>query len=225
MPRIFRILPENGFLHILTRGNNRQIVFHDNNDYESYINLIKNYKHENKVKICHYCLMPNHIHLIVEISTESNLPRFMKQLNLAYLHYYKKKYKYDGHLWQGRYKSLIISKDEYLIACAKYIELNPLKAKIVNNPKEYKYSSYSAYAYGKEDEIVEYDPIYLDWGKTDKERQLYYRKYLNEKMKTISLNLNARFIGADDFIKQMENDFKVVNLNGKRGRPRTTKNK
>lgn len=219
MPRIFRILPEEGVLHILTRGNNRQAVFHDDKDYNTYLNFIPRYKAENKIKVYHYCIMPNHIHLIIEITPKSNLSKFMKQLNLSYLYHYKKRYKYDGHLWQGRYKSLIISKDEYLIVCARYIELNPVKAKIVKNPKDYQYSSYNAYAYGKKSDIIESDPIYLEWGKTDKQRQQNYRRDITEELERLSLNLNARFLGSQDFITRMEDKFQVSNLKAERGRP------
>lgn len=220
MPRIFRLLPEEGCLHILTRGNNRQAIFHDDKDYDAHLNFIKRYKQESKIKVYHYCIMPNHAHLIVEINPRSTLSKFIKQLNLAYLYYYKKRYKYDGHLWQGRYKSLIISKDEYLIACARYIELNPVKAKIVKDPKEYPYSSYNTYAYGKKDDVVEYDPVYLELGKQDKQRQQNYRKdIITEETERLSFNLNARFLGPRDFISHMESKFQVSNLKAERGRP------
>lgn len=217
MPRIFRILPEEGALHLLTRGNNRQRIFEDESDYNNYLGFVKLYKKENKISVYHYCLMPNHVHLIVEITPESNLAKFMKQLNLAYLYYYKKKYSYDGHLWQGRYKSILISKDEYLIACGRYIESNPVKAKLAKNISNYPWSSYNVYAYGKKDEIVDYDPIYLESGRTKKERQRYYIEDTNGYISEI--DLNARFLGSADYIGKMESQFKVANVRGKRGRP------
>lgn len=222
MPRIFRILPEEGCLHILTRGNNRQTVFHDDEDYNAYLGFLRRYKQENKIKVYHYCLMPNHTHMILEVFLNSSLSKFMKQLNLAYLYYYKKRYKYDGHLWQGRYKSLIISKDEYMITCARYIELNPVKARIVKNPKDYQYSSYNAYAYGKKGDIIDYDPIYLSWDSTDKQKQLNYRKDIEQEKDRLPLNLNTRFFGTKDFINEMEDKFQVSNLKSARGRPRKT---
>ena len=219
MPQIFRILPEEGVLHILTRGNNRQKVFEDNHDYKTYLKFIKIYKQENKISIYHYCVMPNHVHLIVAITQDSELSKFMKQLNLAYLHHHKKRYGYLGHLWQGRYKSLIISEDEYLITCGRYIELNPVKAGIVKDPKEYEYSSYNAYAYGRKDEIVEYSPMYLELGKTTKERKQNYRHDIKGELYKDKVNLSARFIGPDTFVKEMENKFQVSNVRLKKGRP------
>lgn len=223
MPQISRILPEEGVLHILTRGNNRQQVFHEDKDYRVYLGCIKQYKQENAILIYHYCIMPNHTHLIVEINPKSNLARFMKQLNLAYQYHYKKRYSYNGHLWQGRYKSLLISKDGYLITCARYIELNPIKAKMVKAPKDYKYSSYNAYAYGRKDEVVEYDPIYLGWAKTAKQREQNYRKDIAEELERNAININARFVGSDDFIAEMEDKFQVSNIRRERGRPRKAK--
>lgn len=219
MPQIFRILPEEGVLHTLTRGNNRQQVFKESHDYKAYLKFLKKYKRDNKISIYHYCLMPNHTHLIVAISQESTLSRFMKQLNLAYLHHYKKRYKYVGHLWQGRYKSLIISEDEYLITCGRYIELNPVRAGIVEDPKDYEYSSYHAYAYGRRDEIVEFNPMYSELGQTAKERQLNYRKDIKEEADSQDVNLNARFIGSDTFVEEMEDKFQVSNVRLERGRP------
>jgi len=220
MPQIFRVLPEEGILHILTRGNNRQKVFHSDKDYQAYLDFLRRYREDNKIVIYHYCLMPNHIHLIIKITPKSNLAKFMKQLNLAYMYHYKKRYNYNGHLWQGRYKSLLISKDEYLITCARYIELNPVRAKITKDPEDYKYSSYNAYAYGKKDDMINCDPIYDELGKTEKEKQQNYRKDIKEELERININLNTRFIGSVGFIAEMENKFQVSNVRLERGRPK-----
>ena len=218
MPRIFRILPEEGVIHILTRGNNRQQIFEDDADYKTYLNFLKIYKQENKLLVYHYCIMPNHVHLIAELTPKSNLAKFMKQINLAYLYHYKKKYNYYGHLWQGRYKSLLISKDEYLIVCGRYIELNPVKARLVNNPEEYKWSSYNVYAHDVRDGVIDYNPIYLEWGKTKEQRQKNYRKDIRKEIERI--NLNARFLGSEEFIKKMERKFKISSIRANRGRPK-----
>ena len=160
--------------------------------------------------------MPNHVHLIVEITSKTDLAKLMKQINLAYLYHYKKIYSYSGHLWQGRYKSLIIDKDEYLITCGRYIELNPVRARLVKDPKDYKWSSYNVYAYGRKDDITDIDPLYLGLGKNDKERQKNYRLPIQEE----AFNLNTRFLGSESFIHKMENRFGVENLKNKRGRPK-----
>ena len=217
MPRIFRILPETGIFHILTRGNNRQAVFQDNNDYQKYLKLVGQYKKEHHFFLYHYCLIPNHVHIILETTLETNLAKLMKQLNLRYMYHYKRRYSYDGHLWQGRFKSLLIDRDEYLIACGRYIELNPVRAGIVENPMKYKWSSYNYYAYGEKNFLVDRDPLYNGLGKDEIERQIEYRKGFVVRLKEI--NLNARFLGNEVFIRKMEKEFNINNLKAM-GRPR-----
>jgi len=162
--------------------------------------------------------MPNHVHLIIETTPTTNLAKLMKQINLAYMHYYRKRYTYFGHFWQGRYKSLIIDKDEYLIACGRYIELNPVRAKIVKEPEDYRYSSYNLYAHGREDGLADLDPLYVDLGKTTKRRQENYRKFVQEGLPMV--NLNSRFMGSKSFICAMEGKFNIKNLKDARGRPK-----
>lgn len=216
MPRIFRLLPETAVLHILTRGNNRQQVFKDERDYQYYLRLLKLYKEEHRFLLYHYCLMPNHVHLILETTLLTNLSKLMKQINLAYLYHFRKRYQYWGHFWQGRFKSLLIDRDEYLIACGRYIESNPVRAKMVTACANYPWSSYKFYASGRKDGLIDIDPLYQDMGKTDKERQLHYRQSLDEENKP---NFNLRFLGSPYFIEQMEERFGVKNLKNRRGRP------
>lgn len=176
MARGARFIPENGYLHVMSRGNNRRNVFIKQKDYKFYLWLAGKYKREAAVKIIHYCLMPNHVHFLVEVSPESNLASFMKRLNLVYFFHFRKKRGYVGHLWQGRYKSKILDKDSYFIRCGKYIELNPVRAGLCRTLEEYAFSSYMYYAYGKDDELLSEDPFYADFGKTPQERQASYRE-------------------------------------------------
>ncbi|MFC1807077.1 transposase [Candidatus Omnitrophota bacterium] len=220
MPRTKRYLPEEGALHILARGNNKQKIFKDDIDYKTCLKRIFQYKEESNILIYHYCLMPTHIHMIVEISNESTLSRFMKQLEVGYVHHYKRRYDYIGHFWQDRYKSLLISNDSYLITCARYVELNPVRAELVKNPEDYRYSSYKAYAYGYKNDIITYDPIYLELGNTNKKRQIAYRLDIENELHVKPINFNARFFGSKRFVKDMENKFKVRNINTGRGRPK-----
>src|SRR4030042_771285 len=132
MPRTARIAPNEYVYHILTRGNNRQNVFKDKKDYEKYLGILKRYKEKYKFKLYHYVLMTNHVHLVLETAQKGgNLSEIMKGINLSYAQYYKKRYRHIGHFWQDRYKSIIISKDNYLLACGSYVDLNPVRAKIV----------------------------------------------------------------------------------------------
>lgn len=161
MPRAKRIIPYDAALHVISRGNNRNKTFHSDNDKLRYYTLLRGLKDENKVDILHYCLMDNHAHLILYLNPGNTVSKFMKQVNLTYFHYYRKTYGYFGHFWQDRFKSNIIEMDSYLLQCGKYIELNPVRAGIVDHPADYAFSSYKFYADGKVDTLISPSPAYL----------------------------------------------------------------
>jgi putative transposase len=163
--------------------------------------------------------MPNHVHLIIETSSKGDLSVFMKSLNLAYFNYYKKKYGYAGHFWQDRFKSIIIEKNRYLLACGVYIENNPVKAKIVNSPGKYPYSSYAFYVQHEKNKILVKDPIFYLLGKNDEERIKQYREYF-KKEEAFNFNLHKLIIGSDKFKKDLKNEFNIKEKL-KRGRPKT----
>lgn len=174
MPRTARLILSQSFYHIITRGNNRNTVFRSDADYLYFLDLIAKYKKELPFTIYHYCLMPNHVHFLIQTKNAKNFSVFMKKLNLSYFHYYRKHYGWIGHFWQGRFKSQPVGKDEYFIQCGKYIELNPVRANIVSDPQEYAYSSYTYYSEGKQNSLITEDIFYSDLGKTGKDRQDKY---------------------------------------------------
>lgn len=176
MPRSPRLLLPRSYYHVMTRGNNKNQVFKCDSDYDYYLALIKKYKQDLPFDLYHYCLMPNHIHLLVKTKSADSFSLFMKKLNLAYFHYYRKHYGWVGHFWQGRFKSQPVGKDEYFIQCGKYIELNPIRANLVDNPEDYPYSSYRFYASGKSDSLLTEDFIYQDLVKEPEQRQKIYKK-------------------------------------------------
>jgi len=137
-----RLLIKNACYHIYARGNQKQTVFRDKEDFEFYLCRIKHYKKKKSFLIYGYCLMPNHIHLIGEPLYPEKLPKFMQCLQRSYTAYYNKKYDKVGHLWQDRFKAKIINKDQYLLNCIAYAEQNPMRANLVKNIEEYKFSSY-----------------------------------------------------------------------------------
>ena len=189
MPRTARIYLEEGIFHILTRGNNRQWIFKDKEDFQTYKEILKALKEEQPFKLYHYCLMSNHIHLIIEANKRTDLSKLVKRLNLFYYNHYKKKYGYNGHFWQGRFKSLLIEKEDYLLACGLYVERNPLRARIVSSIKEYVHSSYNYYAYGKRDDLIDRDPGFGDLGRTDNECQTHYRGLMLDREKNITAKI------------------------------------
>jgi len=228
MPRPLRITVPNLPFHILDRGNNRQIVFQEDEGFVYFLKLLRRYKKELKFKLYHFCLMPNHIHLMIEPTIADSLPKIMMRLTLAYSVYFNKKYGGVGHVWQGRYKSSLIDKEDYFIWCGLYIELNPVRAKLVTQPEDWRWSSYNFYAFGEIDPLIEnlidVDPYYLQLGSSPGERQKRYRQNIEGVMeerflKDIREKLNEGVFGNLNFIKEMKEKFKIRSLRS-RGRPR-----
>jgi putative transposase len=172
---------DNEVYHIVTRGNNRMKVFHRSEDFAYYLGLVQKYKKKHPVLLFHYCLMTNHVHLLLKVLKGEELKRFMQGINQSYTHYYKRHYKYTGHLWQGRFKSFLIEKDAYLLECGRYIERNPVRAKLVKDPKEWPWSSYGHYAWGEPNSLINPQGLYLDLGNTFEERRSRYRSYVVEE--------------------------------------------
>ncbi len=224
MPRSARIAPKEFVYHVLTRGNNKQDVFCDDEDFGKYLEILRKYKNQYKYKLYHYVLMSNHVHLVMEATQEGgNLSQIMKGINLSYAQHYKKKYKYSGHFWQDRFKSIIISKDEYLLACGSYVELNPVRAGMVRDPKDYPWSSYRANACGKRDDLIDHHIIF-DQLSTDESVRKEYRSFVQHmKLKNESMRgaMDRRTIyGGNDFAQRVQKRYKLEAVIKKRGRPR-----
>lgn len=139
MPRKPRIdMP--GYYHIINRGVGRRKVFLNPEDFEYFLELLCKESKNYSITIHNYCLMHNHYHLFIQLHYE-NLSKFMRQINSRYAIYFNKRYKRSGHLWQGRFQSKIITDEAYFYTLIRYIEQNPVKARIVNNAEDYSYSS------------------------------------------------------------------------------------
>ena len=179
MPRKPRRLTEAGVYHIVTRGNNRQVLFRERTDFETYLDLIGMMKKECAFDVYHYCLMGNHVHLLIRFVDETGLQKVMQRVNLIYAKRYRKKYRYYGHVFQDRFKSLPIEGDSYLLECGRYIERNPLKAGLVRELRDYPWSSYRYYAEGGRNDLVTANPLYEAMGTSVEERRLRYREYLS----------------------------------------------
>jgi len=156
MPRIARIFVENACNHITSRGVQKDPVFRSESDFVNYLNII----HKQKIKfgccIYSYCLMPNHIHLVLESPFGIKaMSSFMHSLNQSYAMRFNSKYNRVGHLWQNRYKNFIVLKDDYLIRLISYVELNPVRAGIAANPEDYPWSSYRARVFGDKNIILD----------------------------------------------------------------------
>jgi len=155
MPRVARLILDNAPYHIMIRGNQKQTTFIEVADFLKYLELLKRYKRKYCFKLYGYCLMPNHVHLILKVKRGSDLGKIMQGLNQTYTIWFNRKYKKIGHLWQGRYKSMAIQKDEYMLECIEYVELNPVRANFSKSPFEYPWSSWQLRLGYKKDVLID----------------------------------------------------------------------
>lgn len=195
MARKPRPASESGYYHLISRGNNKKDLFHEAKDFEQYLLLLIQYASVNEVKLHHYCLMTNHTHLLVHSKLPEVLSRMMHGLQRCYVRYFSHKYQWTGHLFQGRFKSLPIESESYLLECGRYIERNPLRAKLVKDPADWLHSSYQAYAFGKHIPYLTCSAAYLNLAAAQTERQRLYRSYLQESRPYEQL-IDKSLIGA-----------------------------
>ena len=181
MSRPLHILLPHTPHHIVQRGHNRQSIFVSDDDYNYYRENLIHFKKEFGCRIYAYCLMTNHVHLVIDpgVNPES-LSLLMERVAGRQTRYVNKLEGRSGSLWEGRFKSSIISTAEYLPACCRYIDLNPLRAGMVAAPGEYKWSSYGCKGQGKKDSVVDFDESYLALGENKSERQEAYEQYVRD---------------------------------------------
>jgi REP element-mobilizing transposase RayT len=148
MPRGAREKSSSGIYHIMLRGINKQVIFNDEEDFSRFIYYLGRYKKESDYKIYSYCLMNNHIHLILKVNS-IDLESILKRIAGSYAQWYNRKYSRVGHLFQDRFKSKAIEDERYLFAAMRYIHMNPIKDNISKSMENYVWSSYSDYLYGR----------------------------------------------------------------------------
>lgn len=158
MARIARVVAPGLPHHITQRRNRRQQTFFSDHDYQAYIDLMAHCCGKYGVEIWAYCLMPNHIHLIAVQPEHENLMRAVGEAHRRYTRRINFSKGWKGHLWQGRFASYVLD-EAYLLACARYIEMNPLRAWLVDVPQKWKWSSASAHIKNKDDELVKVEPL------------------------------------------------------------------
>jgi len=153
MPRKPRLEYENAFYHVINRGRRREMIFHDDKYYQMFINLLKDVYERFGCIIHCYCLMGNHYHLLLE-TPQANLSRIMRHINGVYTQAYNRFKNTDGSLFKGRFKSILVDKNAYVMQLSRYIHRNPIDMKkpLVSKLEDYKWSSYRAYI-GKDKNI------------------------------------------------------------------------
>ena len=154
MPRIARIIPPQAMLHIIGRSNNKIRMFKNADDFTQFRRTILKYISEVPIFIHHYIFMHTHVHILAWVDDTSVLASIMKCIGVSYNHYYRRNYGFHGHLWHGRFRTVVIESESHWAACGRYIELNPVRANICQRPEKYPWSSYHYYAFGKEDPLL-----------------------------------------------------------------------
>lgn len=182
MARLGRYFVPDQPLHVIQRGNNRGAVFLDDNDFTHYRDWLTAAADEHGVSIHAYVLMTNHVHLLATPSTAESLPAAMQSIGRRYVRYVNARYERTGTLWEGRYRAAPIDSDEYFVTCCRYIELNPVRAGMVEHPRQYRWSSYRAHAEGRQDVLAAYHPVWRRLGRSIEEQQATYRALIREAL-------------------------------------------
>ena len=168
--------------HVIQRGNNREPCFYAEQDYWRYLHDLKEAATHNQAAIHAYVLMTNHVHMLVTPGQPHSITHMMQDLGRKYVRYINHTYHRTGTLWEGRYKASLIDSEAYLLTCMQYIELNPLRGRMVSHPGEYCWSSYACNATGQPNPLVSPHPLYEALGNDAQQRQTAYRELFRMHM-------------------------------------------
>jgi putative transposase len=211
--------------HVIARGNDRQAVFFREEDYERYLAALRRAATDCGCRVHAYVLMTNHVHLLLTPEQKQSLPLMMQAMGRTYVQRLNERYGRSGTLWEGRYKAGLVQTDEYLLTCQRYIELNPVRAGMVQTPGDYRYSSYRYHALGVDDLLLTPHEIYLALHARPDLRRRAYRSLFHDTLSEdvlVQLRDETRIcgvIGSDAFKKQVAVDLGRTLPTGKRGRP------
>ncbi len=211
MPRPPRFILPGYPQHVIVRGNNRNPIFGCDSDYEAYLEWLLQASRKHRCVIHAYVLMTNHVHLLVTPATAYGLGKTVQMIGRYYVQYFNRRYQRTGTLWEGRYKASLIDSERYLLTCQRYIELNPVRASIVQHPVEYPWSSYRNNATEEQSELITPHETYQHLGQTGSERQSAYRALFADAISAKTLfeirdAANKGWpLGGPGFVKKIEN--------------------
>jgi len=225
MPRKPRFYLPGVTVHAVQRGHSREAVFYEDQDYRAYLHWLKEAAQRYTCAVHAYVLMTNHVHILTTPKDHQGISRLMQYVGRHYVPYINYHYGTSGTLWEGRYKASLVQEADYLLACMRYIERNPVRAKMVRHPREYRWSSYRANAEGKDDELLTLHERYLALGRTTAQRQDAYRELFRahvdeDEMKKIRAAWQTGTpLGNDYFKEKVEKKLKTKVGQDRRGRP------
>jgi len=225
MARISRLVIPNQPHHIIQRGNDRQLIFRDADDYDTFLGWMREASRQFKVAVHAYVLMGNHLHLLASPSDTQGLARMMQWVGRFYVPYFNRKYERTGTLWQGRFKTSVIESEQYFMLCSRYIEMNPVRAGIAAHPGGYMWSSYAHHVGDKSDPLIVGHPLYWALGNTPFEREAAYRQWMTQSMALEDVDKlrqaiqKGRALGSEQFQIGLESRTNRRVRPAKRGRP------
>ena len=210
MPRKPRMYLAGIPAHIVQRGNNRDACFFCDDDYLYYLEVLGQGLRRYHVELHAYCLMTNHVHMLMTPDDESGISRVMQHIGRMYVQYINRTYRRSGTLWEGRHKASLVDAETYLLKCYRYIEMNPVAASMVNTPEQYRWSSYGRHAWGKASTLITDHSLYDQLGSDPDNKQFAYRELFKtqipeEDLHTIRKSLKYNFpLGNERFKEQIE---------------------
>lgn len=212
--------------HVIQRGNNRQEVFRDAADCERFLGLLAELAPAHNVAIHAYVLMPNHVHLLLTPIDATGMSRLMQALGRRYVHWFNKRHARTGTLWEGRFRASVVESERYLFACSRYIEMNPVRAGLVADPAEYRWSSFAHHVGLRPEPLIREHPLVWSLGNTPYERQAAYRRLFDlpfeaNETETIRTAIHGGWaIGDRKFAAAIEGQAQRRAAPSKPGRPR-----
>lgn len=226
MARLPRYFVEGQPQHLIQRGNNREPIFAGDDDYSFYLECLQEAAERHGCAFHAFVLMTNHVHLLVTPETEQSLPKTLQSVGRRYVQSFNTTYDRTGTLWEGRYKATLIDSECYLLTCMRYIELNPVRAGMVNHPGDYPWSSYRAHAFGDKNPLVTPHLLYRRLDRSTDARQAAYRQLFRVHLAKADVDAirgatNKAWVLGDDRFRE-----KIEALSGRRasqqsrGRPR-----
>jgi putative transposase len=225
MPRKYRFALPGVPQHIIQRGNNRAPCFYTEGDYRHYKEDLEKACNKFGCRVHAYVLMTNHVHLLVTPLTEDSVPSMMQALGRRYVRRFNKIHDRTGTLWEGRYKACLIDSESYLLTCMRYIELNPVRAAMVQHPDQYGWSSYAFNALGQPDPLLHPHPVYEALSGIEAHRRRLYRELFEQVISPATVNdirealTEELVLGRDEFKDEIERKSKRQTRRGQPGRP------
>ena len=225
MARLSRLTLPGHPHHVIQRGNNRQAIFAGSEDYQSMLDLLDENARKFGVAIHAYVLMGNHFHLLATPETQDGLPKMMQAVGRSYVRYFNDRQKRTGTLWEGRYKSTLIQTESYLLACMVYIDLNPVRAGMVEQAKDYPWSSHTHYVGLRTDRLLSPHALFWALGNTPFAREAGYAElvragiHAQQQQAITDSALRGWALGGPEFVENLQKKTTRRVSKGMPGRP------